>query len=188
MKHPTYKRIAVCQEEVKQKMKKNEKKVKNNYVDNKKMYTEMVKYRAQYDAAMANGEIRPKLSNYIGKCIYDIAERLSMAGNFRNYPFREELVEDGIENAVAYAHNFNPDKYNNPFAYFTQIIYFSFIRRIDKEHKNLYIKYKAIEKFNLDAALSGQDYSETVVQSEGTIEKMNEFIRKYEEKRGLNQK
>lgn len=187
-----------CQEEVKRKMRKNRE--KNNYVDNKKFYTHMLKYRQEYDKAIEKGTEKPKLSNFAGKCIFDIAHNLSMSGKFRNYTFRDEMVEDGIENAIAYAHNFNPEKYTNPFAYFTQIIYYAFIRRLNKEEKNLYVKYKSIQKFNMESslktngslliekAIDDEDYSEMIVPSESTLEKMNEFIKKYEEKRGLKDK
>ena len=73
-----------------------------------------------------------------------IAERLSLRPNFVNYTFRDEMISDGIENCVQSAHNFNPERSSNPFSYFTQIIYFAFIRRIQKEKKQLYIKYKTI--------------------------------------------
>jgi DNA-directed RNA polymerase specialized sigma24 family protein len=166
-------------------MKKNPEKVKEHYVDNKKFYVEMIRYRNQYDHAIENETEKPKMSDYAGLSIYKIANRLANSPNFRNYTYRDEMIEDGIENAVAYAHNFNPEKYTNPFAYFTQIVYYAFLRRIAKEEKNLYIKYKSIEKFNLDNALSEEEFGETITQSESTLEKMNSFIERYEGKHGL---
>jgi len=74
-----------------------------------------------------------------------IANRLSLKPNFINYSYREEMISDGIENCVCYFDNYNPDRYDNPFAYFTQIIYFAFLRRIQKEKKQLYIKHKSLE-------------------------------------------
>ena len=59
------------------------------------------------------------------------------------------MISDGVENCLQYIDNFNPDKSKNPFAYFTQIIYFAFLRRIQKEKKYLYTKYKASENTNL---------------------------------------
>jgi hypothetical protein len=55
------------------------------------------------------------------------------------------MISDGIENCVNYLGNFNPEKSTNPFAYFTQIIYYAFLRRIQREKKQLYIKHKALE-------------------------------------------
>jgi DNA-directed RNA polymerase specialized sigma24 family protein len=167
-------------------MKKNPEKVKEHYVDNKKFYVEMIRYRNEYDHAIENNLQKPKMSDYAGLAIYKIANRLANSPNFRNYTYRDEMIEDGIENAIAYAHNFNPEKYTNPFAYFTQIVYYAFLRRIAKEEKNLYIKYKSIEKFNLDNALSEEEFGETITQSESTLEKINSFIERYEGKHGLN--
>ncbi len=56
------------------------------------------------------------------------------------------MISDGIENCVQYIHNFNPEKSQNPFAYFTQIIHYAFLRRIQKEKKQLEIKNKILEK------------------------------------------
>ena len=79
------------------------------------------------------GEEKPRVSNYIGECFLKIANGLSHKPNFMNYTFKDDMVSDGIENCLQYIHNFNPDKSNNPFAYFTQIIYYAFIRRIQRE-------------------------------------------------------
>jgi DNA-directed RNA polymerase specialized sigma24 family protein len=63
------------------------------------------------------------------------------------------MISDGIENCLHYIHNFNPDKSTNPFAYFTQIIYYAFIRRIQKEKKQLYIKYKTMQNIEQSIVL-----------------------------------
>ena len=120
-------------------------KTSNHYVDNKRLYTEMIKYVNAYNAAKERGEVPPKASNYIGECIWLIANRLSTDRNFIGYSYREEMIGDAIENCLRYLHNFNPDKSNNPFAYFTQIMYYAFLRRIEKEKKQSYIKYKSME-------------------------------------------
>ena len=106
----------------------------------------MTDYREKYLQAKDEEEELPIIPDYAGECFLKIAERLSHRPNFINYAFREEMVSDGIENCVMYAGNFNPEKSTNPFAYFTQIIYFAFLRRIEKEKKQLYIKYKTMEE------------------------------------------
>ena len=113
------------------------KKKANNYIDNKKFYAEMIIYRRLYDEAMAAGEPRPIVSRYVGECIMLIATRLATRPNFIGYSYKDEMISDGIENCLAYLHNFNPEKSTNPFAYFTQIIYYAFLRRIQKEKKQL---------------------------------------------------
>ena len=108
---------------------------KQHYVDNSKLLEVMSEYREQYLIAKDNDIEPPVIPDYAGECFLKIAEKLSHRPNFINYAFREEMVSDGIENCVMYANNFNPEKSQNPFAYFTQIIYYAFLRRIEKEKK-----------------------------------------------------
>jgi hypothetical protein len=122
---------------------------KQHYVDNERFLVVMAEYRNAFLDGKENGEIRkPIIPDYAGECFLKIAERLSHRPNFINYAFREEMVSDGIENCVMYASNFNPEKSSNPFAYFTQITYYAFLRRIEKEKKQLYIKYKTMDEFS----------------------------------------
>ena len=116
------------------------KKRKTNYVNNKDFLAAIVEHRRK----VAAGE-DPKLSNYIGECIVLIAKKLSNKYNFSGYSYKEEMISDGIENSMMYFANFDPAKSSNPFAYFTQIIRFSFIRRIQKEKKQQYVKLKNIQ-------------------------------------------
>ena len=71
--------------------------------------------------------------------------------------FRDDMISDGIENCVQYIHNFDPAKSKNPFAYFTQIIHYAFLRRIQKEKKQLDIKNKIIEKTGFDEVMMVDD-------------------------------
>ena len=135
---------------------------KQHYVDNEKFLVVMGDYREEYLKAKDNDLELPVLPDYAGECFLKIAERLSHRPNFINYAFREEMVSDGIENCVMYASNFNPEKSTNPFAYFTQIIYYAFLRRIEKEKKQLYIKYKTMDEYN-----SIEDYVDKYKQNYG---------------------
>ena len=116
-----------------------------HYVDNKKLYAEMVEYLNSVKEAEESGADKPRIPEYIGECLLKISNRLSTRPNFINYTYRDEMISDGIENCVNYIGNFNPEKSTNPFAYFTQIIYFAFLRRIQREKKQLYIKHKSLE-------------------------------------------
>lgn len=118
---------------------------KKNYVNNAQFYQSMVEYKKACREAEDAGDELPRIPNYIGECLYQIATRLSYKPNFVNYSYRDDMVADGIENAIIAIHNFDPDKGANPFAYFTQIIWFAFLRRIAKEKKQLYVKHKVIE-------------------------------------------
>ena len=123
------------------------------YVNNKEFLAAITAYREQVHAAEEAGEARPRVNNYIGSCFLKIATHLSYKPNFVNYMFREDMICDGIENCLQYIDNFNPEKSKNPFAYFTQIIYYAFLRRIQKEKKQLEIKGKILERSGFDEVM-----------------------------------
>ena len=125
----------------------------DHYVNNKELLEAMVVYRNKCAIAKEKGLEPPLISNYLGDCFLKIATHLSYKPNFVNYMFREDMIGDGIENCVQYIHNFDPEKSRNPFAYFTQIIYYAFLRRIQKEKKQLEIKTKIIEKTGFDQVM-----------------------------------
>lgn len=159
---------------------KKEKKTSNHYVDNKKFFEAMVEYKKLVDAAPVD-QPKPKIPDYIGECFIKIATHLSYKPNFLNYTFRDDMISDGIENCIQYIDNFDPEKTNNPFAYFTQMIYFAFIRRIQKEKKQLYIKYKSLERMNIEEELrmEGKSKAKTDIFREESMR--NDFISNYEE-------
>ena len=107
--------------------------------------------------AAERGEAKPRITNYLGECFLKIATHLSFKPNFVNYMFKDDMVCDGIENCVQYINNFNPEKSKNPFAYFTQIIHYAFLRRIQKEKKQLEIKTKIIERSGYEEVMVVED-------------------------------
>ena len=117
---------------------------KQHYVNNADFFKHMKSHIAKVKKAKKAKKPLPQVSDFIGECIVSIANKLANKPNFMNYPFREEMISDGIENSLQYLNNFNPSKSSNPFAYFTQIIYYAFVRRIQKEKKHLYTKYTLI--------------------------------------------
>ncbi len=131
--------------------------VSEHYVNNKEFLEALVVFKAKCAAAKEAGEQRPQISNYIGDCFMKIATHLSYKPNFVNYMFREDMISDGIENCVQYIENFNPEKSKNPFAYFTQIIYYAFLRRIQKEKRQLEIKNKILDKSGYEVAFHTDD-------------------------------
>ena len=130
-----------------------------HYVNNTEFLEALVVFKTKCAAAKEAGEPRPQISNYIGECFLKIATHLSYKPNFVNYMFREDMICDGIENCVQYIENFNPEKSNNPFAYFTQIIYYAFLRRIQKEKRQLEIKNKILDKSGYEVAFHTDDKS-----------------------------
>ena len=117
-----------------------------HYVNNKEFLQAMVEWGEKCNEAIENGKSQPPVTNYIGECFLKIATHLSYRPNFINYTYRDEMISDGIENCLQYVKNFNPEKSSNPFAYFTQIIYYAFLRRIQKEKKQSHVKNKMLEK------------------------------------------
>jgi len=136
------------------------KKASKHYIDNKKFYTALLQYKRDVEAAKNEGKTEPRIPPYIGECLYKIATRLSLKPNFISYTFRDEMISDGLENCVSYLSNFDPEKSDNPFAYFTQIMWFAFIRRIDKEKRHLYIKQKTLENFYFEGMLAEQAFDD----------------------------
>ena len=128
-----------------------------HYVNNKEFLAALEVYIAQVNRAKLNDKEPPQIPRYIGECFLKIANHLSYKPNFVNYMFKDDMISGGIEICVRYIHNFNPEKSKNPFAYFTQIIYYAFLRRISQEKKQLEIKNKILEKSNFDEVFDSND-------------------------------
>ena len=137
-----------------------------HYVNNKELLEALIVYRAKVAHAKENDLPKPRITNYLGSCFLKIATHLSYKPNFVNYMFRDDMISDGIENCVQYIHNFDQEKSRNPFAYFTQIIHYAFLRRIQKEKKQLDIKNKIIEKTGFDEVMTVEDGALTGAMSE----------------------
>ena len=135
------------------------KKKTEHYVNNKDLLEALIVYREKVAHAKENDLPKPRITNYLGDCFLKIATHLSYKPNFVNYMFREDMICDGIENCLQYIDNFDPAKSNNPFAYFTQIIYYAFLRRIQKEKKQMEIKNKILEKSGYDEVMHTDSYS-----------------------------
>lgn len=154
---------------------------KKHYINNGDFCKALTNYKAEVAEAKATGKEAPAIPEYIGECFIKIAEGLSHKPNFINYPFREEMVADGIENCLMYFANFDTTKSSNAFAYFTQIIYYAFLRRIQKEKKQLYVKYKATEQFGILDENEMLGYEEATGKQYEVYDNISEFIENFEE-------
>ena len=157
--------------------KRKSSKNKLHYVDNAKFLEAMIEYKAEYDNAIKKNKELPEISEYLGSVFLKIAQRLSFRPNFINYAFKNDMISDGIENCLHYIHNFNPEKSNNPFAYFTQIIYYAFIRRIQKEKKQLYIKYKSMQNYETNPNYMDIDHSTENAEYDSTNDYKNSYFK-----------
>lgn len=132
-----------------------------HYIDNKEFLRAITEYRQKVIAAKEAGDDKPRVTNYLGECMVKIANHLAYKSNFVNYTFRDEMILDGIENCITYIDNFDPEKSKNPFAYFTQITYYAFLRRIQKEKKQLDTKYKYIQSLDIESVMADADPNDT---------------------------
>lgn len=145
-----------------------------NYINNKTLYESMKKYKRELKKAEKEDNEKPRVPNYIGECILLICNNLAKKPNFSGYTYKQDMISDGIIDCISAVDNFNPRKTNNPFAYFTQIAWNAFIRRIHKEKKQTYIKHKNFENSfvlggvwneNENNQLKSNEYSEEVIKS-----------------------
>jgi len=130
---------------------------KPHYVNNKEFSGAVVAYVESVNEARENKIDEPRITEYIGSCFLKIAEGLSHKPNFSGYTYREEMVMDAVENCIKAIMNYDVKKATrtglpNAFAYFTQITYYAFLRRIAKEKKHqdikeLYMEHSGAEGF-----------------------------------------
>lgn len=118
------------------------------YLDNAAFYEEMVKYKTAYDEAIKKGLPKPRISEKIGFYLLKIAEGLGRHKRFVNYSYLSEMQGDGIENCIKYLHNYDVTR-KNPFAYFTMIMYYAFVRRIEYEKKEAHGRNMLLAKIIL---------------------------------------
>lgn len=160
----------------------------NHYINNADFLKALVEYKEKCLLAEKDNTPEPPIPNYIGECFLKIADHLSRKPNFVSYSFRDEMISDGIENCLMYFRNFNADKSNNPFAYFTQIIYYAFLRRIQKEKKQLYVKYKATEQFGIFDEFEMFEDDNGVTRQFQLYDNISEFIQTFEESKEKKKK
>lgn len=154
---------------------------KKNYINNEDFLNALIDYKNRCVEAEKNKKPEPVIPNYIGECWMKIAEGLSHKPSFINYTYRDEMISDGIENCLMYFKNFDPSKSKNPFAYFTQIIYYAFLRRIQKEKKQTYVKYKATEQFGILDEFEMMEFDDGTTRQFELYDNLSEFIDRFEE-------
>ena len=173
-----------------------------HYVNNSDFSTAVVEYVEKVDDARKNKNNIPKVPDYIAQCFLKIAEGLSHKANFIRYTYREEMVMDAVENCLKAIGNYNLEAATrtgkpNAFAYFTQITWYAFLRRITKEKKQQEIKLKYLTKSGIDSFIdtgSEATASDTATHFVDTLrdriqrvrssdEEMKEIVKKERKKR-----
>lgn len=148
---------------------------KRNYINNKDLFEAMKNYKKIVDENKIKNIEPPVIPDYIGKSIMLICSNLAKKPNFSGYTYKQDMISDGIIDCVAAVNNFNPERTNNPFAYFTQIAWNAFIRRINKEKKQTYIKHKNYQnssllvemetEVNMNSSYKSNDFSDDIIKS-----------------------
>jgi len=156
-------------------------KKQKHYINNPDFLRALIEYKESKELSTKNNTAPPPIPNYIGECFMKIAEGLSHKPNFINYTYRDEMMSDGIENCIMYFDNFDPTKSKNPFAYFTQIIYYAFLRRIQKEKKQTYVKYKATEQMGILDEMELMEFDDGTSKQFELYDNIAEFIETYED-------
>jgi hypothetical protein len=157
---------------------------KKNYINNPDFYAALCKYLEDVKAAKKNGTSEPRIPEYIGKCIHLLCTKMGTRPNFSGYSWVQEMISDGIENCIMSIRNFNPNKNANPFGYFSQISWNAFLRRIEKENKETYIKHKNMENSFVMNDLMG----EFGVDTDSGDDKSHSVIKNFEDKRAAKKK
>ena len=159
---------------------------KQHYVNNAQFFQAIVEYKRLVKDSIEKGLDKPRISDYIGECLYKIANKLSTKPCFIGYSFRDEMISDGVENCIVYFDDYDPLKSQNPFAYFTQIIFYAFLRRIGKEEKNRYIIYKNFQDTmtNNDISLFIDSEDKHMISTQ-VYDNINDFMDKYERKENI---
>lgn len=158
---------------------------KRNYVNNPDFHAALRTYKEVCRQHTENGKQIPIIPDYIGQCIWSMSNRISSKPCFSNYPFREDMIMDAVEICFKYIDRFDPEKSENPFAYFTTVIKNAFFQRIAKEKKHLYVKYKNSQLlYSSGDTYDNGHYINDISLSHYTIDvdHMNRFIEDYENK------
>jgi len=150
-----------------------------DYINNKEFSIALAEHVKIVRNCRAEGSEEPQINDYIAKGLLQIAQGLARSPNFMSYSYRDDMIMDAVENCLNVVNNFNIDAPTrtgvpNAFGYFTQICYFAFLRRIQKEKKQAEIKQKLIEGSNLDCFADFGDDNTQIGDS--MIERMRQRI------------
>jgi len=163
-----------------------EKKQNVHYVNNAQFSQAVVDYVTEVNKAREIEKPIPVVPDYIAQCFMRIAEGLSHKSNFIRYTYREEMVMDAVENCLKAIHNYNLETATrtgkpNAFAYFTQITWYAFLRRIAKEKKQQDVKMKFLSKASIEEFISGDADAESMQAVSSYVDTLRERIDRVKE-------
>ena len=156
--------------------------MKRNYINNKDFLNALIEYRDLQKYAKENDLPPPRISDYIGDCILKIAENFGKRKNFYQYTYKDDMIGDAIENCIRYINSFDPEKSNNPFAYFSMVVHRAFLRRIDAEATQSYVKYKSLGNGTLSLYTESKDKKNLDMINDIMNDTAYDIIEKFETK------
>ena len=147
-----------------------EARAKPHYVNNRDFTNAVVEHCTNVKECEKKGKPIPIVPNYVAECLLKIAEGLSHKSNFVRYTYREEMVMDAVENCLKALSNYDVETATrggnpNAFGYFTQISWFAFLRRIQKEKRQHDVKMKFIAESGLDEFMVDPDEDPEVAKA-----------------------
>tara|TARA_B110000093_G_C12894527_1_gene377599 strand:- start:411 stop:1043 length:633 start_codon:yes stop_codon:yes gene_type:complete len=154
---------------------------KPHYVNNAQFSQAVVDYVTDKHDRVARGEKAPIVTNYIASCFLKICEGLSHKSNFVRYTYRDEMVMDAVENCLKAIENYNLEFATrtgkpNAFAYFTQISWYAFLRRIEKEKKQQDIKVRYLAESGLSDLVSNEGDEQSNQQAQAFVDSLRDRV------------
>lgn len=155
-----------------------------NYINNKDLYNALIEHRKNYDEAIAQGKTPPELPRYICESFMAIGNGIAKKPRFSSYSWKEDMISLGILDCVKYWKTFNPNKTDNPFAFFTAVFKAAFFRYNNKEEKEKYVKFKTCISKGIDGSSSDEDddLEDHKVKQDMPYENIGTFVDEYEKR------
>ena len=145
----------------------------DQYINNKQLYNDIVKYKELYAFAKSNNKRLPQIPDSIGKGILLICNNMARRGNYRNYTWLEEMISDAVLACIKAVDNFDPVKSGNPYGFFSRIAWNAFLGRIAREKRENYVKIKNYQNLNAhdpDIVTCNEFTDEVIYDFESTME------------------
>lgn len=124
---------------------------KKNYLNNKDLMAQFLLSKEQN-----------RMTEEFAKMIMTLARRYASKPNFSGYSYIEDMEAFAILQVCRAWHQFNPEKSNNPFAYYTQFVKNSFFQFLGKEKRVREIRDREL-------TFAGKPASFTYQQNQGEV-------------------
>jgi len=116
-----------------------------SFVNNEEFYNLLKEYK---ETKETNPKRNKEVHDRLGEIFLIMGKNLLYRHNFINYTkdWKDEMLSDGCFNCCRYIDSFDVDKNSSPFAYFSQVLYFSYVQVLNKEKKIKFQREKVVEE------------------------------------------